>query len=256
MNVWDSYNDRLLAKGESIRDTRYNRASSYINSKLPGSLSYHEVKVNGCRQNAAVINSDNLNEKTIISLPGENLDAGSYVEWMETHWIITEKDANDELYCKCKMLQCNYLLRWIAADRNIIERWCIVDDGTKYLTGETNSSYNENGMSLGDTRIAITLPRDEYTIQLNRSYRFLIDDYASKNVLAYRLTKPFKIGGVYNGHGAMNFVLTEVNTEDNDNFKLHIADYYKYFPRECDITQEENKPGESIDEDTGKKVWL
>ena len=258
MGVWATYQGRLATKGCSLREVQLNRASDYISRKLPGNLSYHNATVGGRPQQVAIINSDNLNEKTIISFPGEDLVAGDYVQWMNNHWIITEKDANTELYSKCKMIQCNYLLRWIADDKNIIERWCIVSDGTKYLTGETISSYNENGMSIGDTRISVTLPRDLYTLQLNRSQRFLIDDYDSENVLAYRITKPFKIGGVYNGHGAMSFILTEVNTEDDDSFELHIADYYKYFPKEgCNIPpKQEVPPGETIDEDTGKKVWL
>ena len=72
----------------------------------------------------------------------------------------------------------------------------------------------------GDSRISLTLAKDEYSIQLNRNNRFLIDDYDSKNVLAYRLTKPFKLGGSYNGEGVLNFVLTECNTEDSDNIEL------------------------------------
>ena len=156
------------------------------------------------------------------------------------------------------MLQCNHRLRWIAADGHIIERWCIVSDGTKYLTGETISSYNENGMSLGDTRISVSLARDEYTVQLNRGFRFLIDDEDSDTVLAYRLTKPFKIGGVYNGNGVMSFVMTEVNTEDDDNFDLRIADYYKHFPRETDGNTDSETTAKVLNDETtgGKKVWL
>ena len=60
----------------------------------------------------------------------------------------------------------------------------------------------------------------------------MIDDYDSPNVLAYRLTKPFKLGGSYVGNGVLYFVLQECNTEDSDNFDLHIANYYNYFPRE------------------------
>ena len=50
-----------------------------------------------------------------------------------------------------------------------------------------------------------------------------IDDYDTHDILAYRLTKPFKLGGSFNGSGVLNYVLTECNTEDTDNFELHIA---------------------------------
>lgn len=238
-NEWDSYITRVQTKGNSVRDANLRREKAFINRRLPTSLSYEKVKfVSDCAeydQNVAIIDTDNLEIKYVLSMPGEDIINGSLIYWSSTYWLVTEKDLNNKLYTRAKMEACNYLLRWIY-DGKIIERWCIISDGTKYLTGETISSYNDNGMALGDTRIAMTITRDRYTVQLNRENRFLIDDYDSKSVLAYRLTKPFKLGGVYNGHGAMSFVLSEVNTEDDDNFELHIADYYKYFPRErvCD----------------------
>ena len=113
----------------------------------------------------------------------------------------------------------------------------------------------------------MTIARDEYTIRMNRDDRFLIDDYDSPNVLAYRLTKPFKLGGRYNGDGVLYFVLQECNTEDSDNTELHIANYYDYFPKEVQCAIEDDRP-DNVDEflngkqDTkepeqpGKKVWL
>ena len=259
MSVWDSYQARLSAKGDNLRDVRLRRADRYITEKLTSSLSYHTIDVSGEKQTLAVINSDNYDQKTLCTLPGEDIENGALVYWQDNYWIVIRRDVNNEIYTKATMQQCNYLLRWIAADGNIIERWCIIADGTKYLTGETISSYNDNGMSLGDTRISMTIARDSYTVQLGRDHRLLIDDYESDRVLAYRLTKPFKLGGVYNGKGAMSFVLTEVNTEDTDNFELHIADYYKHFPREGDGEGDDaadEQKSDDGDSDSGKKVWF
>lgn len=115
------------------------------------------------------------------------------------------------------------------------------------------SSYNENGMVLGDTRMSLTIARNSDTVQFGRDDRLLVDDYESKSVLAYRITKPLKVGGVYNGHGCLRFVMVEANTEDDDNLELHIANYYKYFPRRTDpvpVNPGDAKPVH------GKKVWL
>lgn len=265
MSVWDSYSARLSAGGYDKRSTVMQREQRFLNTKLPHSLSYHQLIVDGEARNLAVINSDNLDLKTICSLPGEDIRHGSLVEWMGNQWLVTERDANNELYTKATMRQCNYLLRWISDDGTIIERWCIVEDGTKYLTGEYGD--NEYVLVRGDSRISMTIARDEYTIRFNRDNRFLIDDYDSPNVLAYRLTKPFKLGGSYNGNGVLYFVLQECNTEDSDNLELHIANYYDHFPREDQSVNDndqreganeflngntEDKPSEQ----PGKKVWL
>lgn len=248
MSVWSSYQARLAAKGTTKREVRLNREKDYLTRKLKDTLSYHTVLVNNMERNMAIINSDNLNQKTLCSLPGEEFDSGSLVFWENNYWLVTQVDANNELYTKGTMLQCNHLLRWVADDGTIIERWCIVEDGTRYLTGEVTAMYDIK-LHTGDARISITIPRDEYTVKLGRDRRFLIDDPDSETVLAYRLTKPFKTGSVYNGKGVLVFVLTEVNTEDDDNLDLRIADYYTYFPRET-------SPDMGSITEPGKKVWL
>ncbi len=131
MSVWDSYNARLNANGYDKRDTAMQRERRLLNTKLPNTLSYHQLTIDGKPQNLAVINTDNLDLKTLCSMPGEDIRHGSLVEWMGNRWLVTERDANNELYTRAKMRQCNYLLRWIDDNGSIVERWCIVEDGTK-----------------------------------------------------------------------------------------------------------------------------
>lgn len=248
MSVWDSYASRL-GGALNDRDRILANEKSVLRRKLPYSLSYHTAIIDGEERQLAIINSDNLDIKTLCSLPGEDIRHGSLVEWMDNRWLVTEKDANNEVYTRAKMQQCDYLLRWINSDGQIIERWSIVSDGTKYLTGVYGDSFYI--MERGDTRIQVILPLDSETVKLNRDSRFLIDYYGSHNVLAYRLTKPLKVGGNYNDNGIFSFVMSECNTEEDDNFELHIADYYKYFPRQEGYSLE--IPEVSDDE---RKVWI
>lgn len=131
MSAWDLYKSRMNAQGGSKRNAVFLRESRYLSTKLGDSLSYHEAIVDGELRNVAIINSDNLEEKTMLSLPGEDFDCGVIVEWMDNRWLVTEKDANNELYTKVKLVQCNYLLRWVDDDDVIHEQWCIIEDGTK-----------------------------------------------------------------------------------------------------------------------------
>lgn len=253
MSLWDTYRSRIDAHGGNRRSAALQRESRILNEKMLASPSFHQVVINGKQRSLSVINSDNLNLKTLCTLPGDDLPHGGLVEWMKNRWLIIQVDANNEVYTKGIMKQCNYLLRWIADDGNIIERWCIVEDGTKYLTGEYGDS--DYIIVRGDSRITVTLPKDKYTIRLNRDSRFLIDDYGSPNVLAYRLTKPFKLGGSYGEDGIVSFVMQECNTEDTDNFELHIANYYDHFPRDG-ASHAKETPQQSDKDKSGKKVWL
>lgn len=251
MNPWSVYKKKMESGGADMRNKTLVRERRYLAKNMPNSLSFHTAIVNGEERSLAIINSDNLDLKTLCTLPGEDLPHGGYVEWMGNHWIITEKDANNEVYTKCKMKQCNYLLRWVDEDNNVIERWCIIEDATKYLVG-TWSSY-EYVVERGDSRVYMYIPRDKDTVKLNRESRFLIDDYASPTVLAYRLTKPFKLAGTYNENGVLAFVLSECQTEDTDNFERHIANYYDHFPRPEGMVEPPIDPTPVPD---GKKVWL
>lgn len=250
MGIWETYESRVLASGVCKRDAAKHREERFLLRKLPGSLSYHHAAIDGSASDLAIINTDNPNIKTICSLPGEDFPHGGIVEWMGNHWIITARDANNELYTRGTMQQCNYLLRWVSEDKQIVERWCIIDDGTKYLNGE--AAGKDYVITQGDSRISMTIAKDSETLRLTRENRFIIDDYGSPSPLAYRLSKPFRLGGSYDERGVLYFVLQECNTEDTDNLGLHIANYYRYFPRECDETPV--KPGD-VDED-GKKVWI
>ena len=67
----------------------------------------------------------------MLSMPGEDFDCGGLVEWMNNHWLIEEKDAHNELYTRVKLLQCNYLLKWVDEENVIHEQYCVIEDGTK-----------------------------------------------------------------------------------------------------------------------------
>lgn len=255
MGVWDTYESRISARGGTKRGAALRRETRMVGTKVKDNLSYQTVTIDDVAQEVAIINSDNLNEKTIIALPGEDIGHGSLVYWMDNYWLITERDANTTVYTRAKMMQCNHLLKWVSDDNTIHEQWCIIEDGTKYLTGE----YEDRNfvVTRGDSRIAMTIARNEHTVKFDRECRFLIDDTESDHKLAYLLTKPLKLGATFNNKGVFKFVLQEVTATDDDNHELGIADYYKHFPKApADGGDESTTPDDNVSDDTGKKVWL
>lgn len=262
MDVWDIYQSRIEAHGATKRNAALLREKRYLLNKTKDSLSFHFVTIDGEKQRVSIINSDNLNEKLICSLPGEDFKCGGLVEWADNHWLITEKDANNEVYTKGKLLQCNYLLRWIDDDNVIHEQWCVIEDGTKYLIGELED--RNFVVTRGDSRIAMTIAKNIDTAKFGRENRFLIDDPDSDDKLAYLLTKPLKVGKIYNNSGVYAFVLQEVVATDDDNMELGIADYYKHFPKAAEPPIDTSHEGTTSDTESndntvstgGKKVWL
>ena len=146
-DYWNIYANRLKVHGSSKKDATYRREARSLLQKLPDNLSYHTATIfdqehgynissedmcaYATQRKVAIINSDNLDEKYIFSLPGEDIEHGSLVYWMDNYWLVTERDANTTLYTRAKLIQCNHLLKWVSDDGIIYEQWCRVEDGTK-----------------------------------------------------------------------------------------------------------------------------
>lgn len=228
MDPWDNYFSRG-AQVTSKRESMLEREKRMLSAILPDTLNYHTVTLDGQERNVSILDTQNINVKTVTSMPGEDIRHGSLLEWGNSKWLITEKDANTELYARGTMQRCNHLLKWVNAGDEIISRWSIVEDATNYLVGEYGDKFFM--MNKGDARLSLILPQDSETLRLNRSSRFIIDYPGSADALAFRLTKPHRVGPSYDGEGVLRFVLQECTTEDDDNIDLGIADYYKHFPR-------------------------
>lgn len=268
MIVWDNYAKRMNFNGSD--DPKRASDLGYMHDRMSrrfiSSLSYKKVDMCGTEAQIAIIDTTEFDTKKIYAMPGETLPHGSLVTWSGAIWLITEVNAHAEFCMEGKMRQCNYELKWIDDDGRLISRWCVVEDGTKYLIGEKSSQT----MTIGDARIAVTIGKDSDTNRLERGRRFLIDDTDSTNVLAYQITKPNKLFNVYDGHGVFRFILNEVNVTDNDNVEMRIADYYNWSPRYEreksdvqtgaeleDIVTAAKERAENKQTDTdGRKVWL
>lgn len=134
MSVWDTYEAHITARGGTKRGASKQREERLIWNHLVDNLSYTQAVVDGYERNVGIMNSDNLEEKTIIAMPGEDLRHGALVEWMDNKWLITERDANTTIYTKCKMIQCNYYLQWVNENNQIVGQYVRVEDGTKFKT--------------------------------------------------------------------------------------------------------------------------
>ena len=223
MTCLERYKNRITARGGLPRESWLKNTQTWINTKLPASLSYFTVVIDGEERQCAIISSRHPTSKQIIAMPGETLTAGTYVEWEDCKWLITEVDPQNEVYQSASMTQCNYLLKWINNNGELISRWVIALDGTKYLTGE----YDQQVVTMGDARLQVTMPRDSETVLVNRGARFLIDDPEANQIMAFKLTKVNRSGSVYGGNGVYVHMMTEDVRQDGiDNYELMVANYY------------------------------
>lgn len=257
MSVWSIYESRVNARGDTKRKASLRREIRLLGNKMKDNLSFEGVTINGKYQEVTITSSGATNKKNMMSLPQEDIEHGGIVKWKESIWLVTEKDVSDEVYTRTSIVQCNHLLKWIDDKGVIREQWCVVEDAAKSATGEKEGKNSI--ITIGSSRVILLIPKNKHTVKLGRGCRFFIDDSDSVDKLAYVLTKPIKIGEIYNGGGVYSFVLDETASTNDDNMEAGVADYYKYFPKKAGVVSNTGKSDE-IDPDStttsGKKVWL
>ena len=220
--AWDAYRDRMTLTGESKREMWLQHSRAAIDRRLRDSPSCRRVLVNGEEQTFSITRHAQDGYKKVASMPGERLVHGGLVDFANRKWLITEVDPDDQVYQRGIMRQCNHILRWVSRQTGEIrEKWCVVEDGTKYLIGERTKEF----LTIGDGRMAVTIAKDPDTVELCRGLRFLIDDEDSEFVTAYQITKSNKLFNVYNGEGVFRFILNEVQLTDDDDTERRIADF-------------------------------
>lgn len=220
--AWDAYRDRMTLHGQTKHDMWINHSRTAIGRRLLDSPSCRRVLVNGEERMLSITRHAESGYKKVASMPGEKLVHGGLVDFANGKWLITEVDPDDQVYQRGIMRQCNHILRWVSPKTGEIrEKWCVVEDGTKYLIGERTKEF----LTIGDGRMAVTIAKDPETIELCRGLRFLIDDEDSDFVTAYQITKSNKLFNVYNGEGVFRFILNEVQLTDVDDTDRRIADY-------------------------------
>ena len=172
------------------------------------------------------VTTDNINNDTIRQILCRigTLKAGMYIKYKNRYWLIVTLPDDNKIYEKAIIMCCNHYLQWRNENEEIVGRYCIVEDGTKYSVGE---KVNLNNVILGDTRINIRIPRDEETLKFKRGKRFLISN-TSNNPTAYKLTIFDDVTDYFgNNNGIVNLICTEDRFNDlTDNPDLMIADYY------------------------------
>lgn len=229
----DRYFERLATIGLTRRERAVNHQRDYFNRRLPESLSYKEVELNGIPTNIIIDKGTKPYYKKYRSLISTNPDyikprVGDYIKWANTMWLVINADSDDELYVDGELYQCNYLLKWQDSKGKIIERWVHVGNASAYNTGK----YYYDEVTLASNQMMIYIPIDDDTYYLKRDMRVYCD-YTKKGV-RYKIAR---VDAVSMTHGEVDtigkngieyIILTEdVEHHASDNDELQICDYFE-----------------------------
>lgn len=202
-----------------LRDSQRYEVKLNLNSDFNNTLDAYSVLVSGVAQDLTIIKTQDLSIKKIKSRPGEYFYTGQIVQWANAFWLIEEFDSNTDLLTYGKMHECNYLLKWQNASGDIVERHCI--ESRISTVGIDDNKV----IQIGKSQSKLLLPYDSETIKLRVGKRFYIDNNV-ENPTPYQITLSNTTSYVKNGHGYLEFIVTETATiPDVDRPDLMLCNY-------------------------------
>ena len=229
MATFEEYKGRVNQRGNTERARTLYYEKEHLKTLAVNSLSCKSCIINGTEQSLIVDDGTLPYYKNVKSLPDEYFNAGDYVEWADSMWLIVSCDWDKEVYTYGKMQQCNYILKWQDTEANIIERWSVILSASKYNNGE---KYN-NIIVVGSNQLMVYLPIDAETLKLRANKRLMVD-FNTDQPKCYDVTRVDTVTmgyddiaePTYNGTGCILLVLTETEINpDVDRIDLMLCDY-------------------------------
>ena len=219
----DRYTARMNLHGTTQRERAKNRLIAHLNDRTQHSLSYKDILLNGTETKLMINSGTQPYYKEFQSLPSQEINIGDYVEWANSHWIVTTCDFDDEIYRDGKLEQCNYLLKWQNELGEIIERWAVIKSASKYNDGTDANTV----ITLGSDQLSIIIPLDDEAIKLKKSMgkKFFIDNNID-DPTTYELTGTGNVPDTYNGHGITSWIVKEcAYSASEDDLKYGVCNY-------------------------------
>ena len=229
MATFGEYKSRLKLRGNTARERALYHEKFDVKTNAVESLSCKNCIVGGMAQKLVIDDGTLPYYKEVCSLPDETFNAGQYVEWADTMWLIVSCDWDKEVYTYGKMQQCNWLMKWQNTNGKIIERWAVVNPASKYSNGEKSAVV----ITIPSNNYIVYLPNDSETLALPVDKRIFVD-FNVTSPKCYEITRidtvTMSYDGTpvprYDGKGCVLLVLTEcLYNSDTDRIDLMLCDY-------------------------------
>ena len=230
MSLLTKYNLRMSHSGGSIRQDLIDSTKAFYTSAWKDDPTYYVVPLNGIDTEMRIYDKNTqtvgYGHKYIQLLDLTLPPIGGYIFWNDRYWLITNSDEGNEIEVTGTIRECNHNIKWLNNDGEIIERWGIFHDSTRYSSGE--QTYNT--LITGSTRYELYMPKDSETVKLPRDKRFIIDDYDHAQHVepsVFIITKTNFVEKRKLDDGIFIFIMAEDEYNPAKDSREHmIADYY------------------------------
>ena len=160
-------------------------------------------------------------KRQLLTRIGEISDY-KYIKYDGLIWLIITEPADNEIYDKCVLHQCNYVLKWQGKNGRIYYYPAVIENASQYNTGENIGKT----ITLGFNQIMVYMSSDDISLTLNRTKRMFID-YNKEYPLVYKITRMDSVSYSYAKNRVINIVMTEDQyNPDTDSIEHELCDYF------------------------------
>jgi len=217
MNRIDQFRAIQNAYGvSSKKEIEIEKIKRFVSQHFKDTTVFEEnVLISGLKQKLLVMkNKDDSAIKNILAYPNETFICGQIVDCYDSKWIITEVDANKQIYTKGKMTLCPNILKFQNSSSTIYSY--------PYYVDSSSPSLSENKtITTSDTIRKIVLSLDEQTKMFTYDKRFMGEVFNN-------VPQVWEITDLDAQSKSGLLILTLVKDEyskDADNLLLGICDY-------------------------------
>ncbi len=190
MGMWDDYESRLTANGDTERDRIITIAKESFSSQIVDNPAYRESsKRNGTTQSLVIQAQSTPYKAGVFAMPGDSLFSGDLLENESERWLVVETNTTNPIQTTGTAWLCNQLFKFQNGTTTIVEKYGVFDDG----------SYSH------DADKQIVTQKDGYTVYLPN------DDDTKKLFVDKRLA----IDASYNKDGEQQLFCVKINTIDS-----------------------------------------
>lgn len=218
------YRNMLLTDGPTQRDRIIKKALHDQSRLAPVSPSFKDVTIDDIPRKLNIISATVMTQKIIHALPGEDFTIGSIVYWSNSHWLITERDAEDDITVRGRIQICQKQITWQDDKTHEIRSLWATVEKPYYSNLEENKL-----MSYSTREFRVQMPFDSYSANLNIGKRLMLE-IINGEPKTYRITSVDQMTGRidYNGEqvGFLSFnVEQDLYNPETDNAQKMICNY-------------------------------
>ena len=207
---------------ELLTETQLGKDIVFCKGRFDGENFEYEVEGQGIVQSETPDAYTQGYKRQLLTRIGEIADY-KYIKYDGSIWLIMTEPSDNCIYDKCVLHQCNYILKWQNANKDIIYCPASIENASQYNTGEEGNKI----LMLGYNQLMAYISLDDDTVIIDRNLRLFVD-YNKVNPIPYKVTRPDTVAFSYGKNRIVCLVLTEDQyNPKTDSIENWLCDYFK-----------------------------